>query len=365
MSGNRRILERLFETGEIHLKRSPMFDESPDPTPVCTDYDRVEGMMLGLAIGDSLGRTTESMLPGERRDAYGEIRDYLPNRYVEGLKGVPSDDTQLAFWTLGQMIQDRGFRPDRVAGRFCGKRIFGIGSAVREFVRNFKSGGLPWYRCGPRSAGNGALMRIAPMAIPHLRTGTSDLWVDTALSAMITHNESGSIAACIAFVRLLWYLLGSREIPEPEWWVETYVETAKELELEAYTPRGGDHLDFEGPIWMFVHDKVRDAYGKGLPTLQACNSWYSGAFLLETVPSALYILVRHGDNPEEAIVRAVNDTRDNDTIAAIVGAAVGALHGKKGLPSRWVENLAGRTAEDDDGKVFQILAEARELWWAT
>jgi ADP-ribosylglycohydrolase len=203
------------------------------------------------------------------------------------------------------------------------------------------------------------------MVIPHLKTGTSELWVDTTLSAMITHNDSGSIAACVAFVRLLWDLLGSRETPAPEWWVETYVETARALELETYTPRGGDYLDFEGPIWVFVRDKVRDAHKAGLPTLDACNSWYSGAFLLETVPSALYILMRHGDDPEEAIVRAVNDTRDNDTIAAIVGAAVGALHGKKGLPSRWAENLLGRTTKDDDGKIFQILDEARELWWAT
>ena len=51
---------------------------------------------------------------------------------------------------------------------------------------------------------------------------------------------------------------------------------------------------------------------------------------------------------EEVIVRAANDTVDNDTIAAIVGAGVGALHGKKGLPARWVLNLLGRTGADDD-----------------
>ena len=72
-----------------------------------------------------------------------------------------------------------------------------------------------------------------------------------------------------------------------------------------------------------------------MSTVDACNSWYSGAFLLETVPSVLYILERHGNDPEEAIVRAVNDTRDNDTVAAIVGAAVGALHGAIRLPERW------------------------------
>ncbi len=45
----------------------------------------------------------------------------------------------------------------------------------------------------------------------------------------------------------------------------------------------------------------------------------------------------------EAIIRAVNDTWDNDTTAAIVGAAVGALHGRSALPQRWIDGLLGRT----------------------
>lgn len=75
--------------------------------------------------------------------------------------------------------------------------------------------------------------------------------------------------------------------------------------------------------------------------------------------------MRHGDAPEEAILRAVNDTQDNDSIAAIVGAAVGALHGRSGLPERWITGLLGRTREDDDGRVFTILAQAKQRFWAS
>lgn len=82
------------------------------------------------------------------------------------------------------------------------------------------------------------------------------------------------------------------------------------------------------------------------------------------MPSVLYILMRHADDPEEAIVRAVNDTKDNDTIAAIVGAAVGALHGRKGIPERWIQNLSGRTSDrEDDGHVFDLIDRARNLFW--
>ena len=318
--------------------------------------------MLGLAIGDALGVTTESWLPSRRRSIYGEIRDYIPNRYVDACIGFPSDDSQMAFWTLEQMLNDSCFIPEHVAECFCRYRIYGIGSAVREFVDNRKSG-KPWYECGPKSAGNGALMRIAPVLIPNLKKPTSGLWADTALAAMTTHNDAGSTAACLAFVNMLWHLLRMETIPEPEWWPATYVLIAKELEGETRFRLRSDLLpDYEGPIWRFVEERVTEAYRDNLTVIDACNRWHSGAYLLETIPSTIYILMRHSDDIEEAIVRAVNDTKDNDTIAAIVGAAVGALHGKRKIPERWIKNLSGRTTDKDNGKIFELLEAARRKW---
>lgn len=72
--------------------------------------------------------------------------------------------------------------------------------------------------------------------------------------------------------------------------------------------------------------------------------------------------MRHSHDPEEAIVRAVTDTKDNDTVAAIVGAAVGALHGERALPERWLDNLAGRTTDRDDGRVPALLDQAVMRW---
>jgi len=107
---------------------------------------------------------------------------------------------------------------------------------------------------------------------------------------------------------------------------------------------------------------VQQTLEAGLSVSEACQRWYSGAYLLETVPSVLYILCQYAHAPEEAIIRAVNDTKDNDTIAAIVGAVVGALHGKRGLSEEWIKGLLGRTREDDDGYIFQLLDEARIIW---
>jgi ADP-ribosylglycohydrolase len=366
MSANRETLNRLFENGGIDLRRGSLFDTTPPPLPPGLTWSRIEGMMLGLAIGDGLGITSEGQLPHDRRARHGELRDYIPNRHDPRPMGFPSDDTQLAFRTLDQINLDRGLNPGRLAERFCRDHIIGIGSAVKGFVRAFKSG-TPWDRAGQPSAGNGALMRIAPILIPHLRSGTPDLWVDTALCAMVTHNDTASITACLAFVNILWQLLGMKSPPDPEWWLRAFVDVARDLETDRpYIPRGGSFMDYSGPLSQFVEDKVGWAYAQGLPVVEACDRWHSGAYLLETVPCVIYILMRHGHEPEEAIVRAVNDTKDNDTVAAIVGAAVGALHGRDKIPARWVANLSGRTTHEDggdDGRVFAILEEARTIWW--
>lgn len=93
-----------------------------------------------------------------------------------------------------------------MAERLFRERIFGIGSTMKQFLRNYKSG-LPWEQCGAPSAGNGALMRIAPILIPHLKTGMTDLWDDAVRCAMLTHNDAMSTAACVALVSMLWQLL--------------------------------------------------------------------------------------------------------------------------------------------------------------
>ena len=89
--------------------------------------------------------------------------------------------------------------PGHVAERFCRDRIFGIGGTVKEFIRNYKND-VYWYKAGPKRAGNGALMRIPPVIVPHLRDPSPALWADAALCAMITHNDS-RIPYVVCFLR--------------------------------------------------------------------------------------------------------------------------------------------------------------------
>ena len=336
--------------------------------------DRVRGMLLGLAIGDSLGNTSEGMTPGRRRHAHGEIRDYLPNRREEMRPvGLPSDDTQLAFWTLESLLRRGQLDPVDLAETFTRRdRIFGIGSAVTDFLFAYRFGGRQWFQAGQPSAGNGALMRIAPLVLPHLRGITEALWLDVVAATVLTHRDEAAVAASVGLVGLLAECLAraAGEDPSPRWWTETFLHYARPVETAqggaAATAAGyGSRVPgdlFRGSLCDRVEQKVLPAIDAGTSVAEAAERWYSGAYLLETVPCVLRILARHGADPEEAIVRAVNDTKDNDTVAAIVGAAVGALHGEGALPTRWGEGLLGRTREEDDGHVQQLIDQAVEVF---
>lgn len=318
--------------------------------------------MLGLAIGDALGNTTESINPAERIARFGWIEHYLPNRHAgDRPVGLPSDDSQLAFRTLAHLTRHGRLDPAQLGDALADGPIFGIGQATRQWLQSLRSG-VPWYRAGTGLAGNGALMRIAPVCIPHLRQPSPDLWSDALLAGHVTHADELSNTSCVALVDLLWTAIGTPAGAPAPAWIDRSLAVFDDLGGATYAARNGHPPGFRGTISQLLRQHVQPALVSDLDIDVAGDIWHSGAFLLETVPSVLYILERHGHDPREAIVQAVNCTRDNDTIACIVGAAVGALHGASALPSSWIDDLSGRTAEADDGRMFTLLAEAADCF---
>ena|GEM_PF-1334003 len=366
---NTALLRDLIIKKLIRLRDSQILSHTPSPLPPSFVYDKVEGMLLGIAIGDALGVTSEGCIPRDRRKLYGEVRDYQTDRRSRHnhTKGVGSDDTQMSFWTIEQLIDDGGLRPDSLARKFCKDRIWGIGGTTKKFVENFKDRNLPWYQAGSESLGNGALMRIAPVILPYLRNPNPSMYADAAIDTMITHNDFANNASSVAFVHILWELLRMSSPPEPSWWIDTYCSIVKELEGNTSYQHSIQRFgNYSGPLWHFTNRVCKDALKKGLTAEEACSSWRSKesiASIFETIPSVLYILATHAGNFEEAIIRAVNDTRDNDTVASIVGAAVGAIHGLEGIPERWLKHLKGTIREDGESQVFRLLTQSKQVFW--
>ena len=197
------LLRRLLADEKVRARAGDWLNGTPQGR--CRAWDRVEGMLLGLAIGDALGNRCEGLVPEDRQQRYGEIRDFLPNRHLNGeRRGTPSDDSQMAFGTADELVTHGRLEPASLAQRLALSRIFGIGNTVRQFQVRHTFDKMPGWEAGPESAGNGALMRIAPVVLPHLRSPSPALWHDAAIAAMITHNDSAAIASAVAYVGIVW-----------------------------------------------------------------------------------------------------------------------------------------------------------------
>jgi hypothetical protein len=174
---------------------------------------KLRAILLGIAIGDALGNTSESYRPRDRMRAFGEITNYLPNRHAQNRSvGLPSDDTQMSFWLLEHLLEEGLLEPELLADIFATRSIFGMGQSVRGFRAN-RARGLSWQAAGVASAGNGAIMRIAPMLFTARTLNGVGFARSVARCAAITHNEEGAIASAVAWVYLLAELSSLQSLP--------------------------------------------------------------------------------------------------------------------------------------------------------
>ena len=367
---NATLLGRLFASGGIDLRRGELFDQSPAPLPTTFDWDRVDGMLLGLAIGDALGNTTESLLPERRRELLRRDPRLRAAQAAARTLATPTDDTQLAFWTLDQLLVDDGLVPEH------GCQALRLGAHLRhraapssQAMSDLRSGDRPWYECGAPSAGNGALMRIAPMLVPFVRSPSTDLWADTALSAIVTHNDAASTSACLAFVAMLWQLLGMDDAAGAVV-VAAPLRRARRATSKArpgYAPRGGAFVGVRRAALAVRRRAAGRRRGRG-PQRRArpASSGAPAPTCSRRCPACSTSSRGTPRDPEEALVRAVNDTKDNDTIAAIVGAAVGRAARRRGTAGALGRAApAAARAPYDDGEVQRIMARARTRWDST
>ena len=365
----RRRVEALHAKGSLRIAGFP--SNWTYPSGLLESDGRVRAMLLGVAIGDALGNTSESMTPRERHARHGEIRGYLPNPHAEGRAvGLPSDDTQLTIWSLDSMLACGRLDLDHLARAFDEHRIFGIGQAMKSWFRA-RAGAKSAFEARQHSAGNGALMRVVGLLAPHVWTSgehgdpyanrggpRSWLW-EVILGSALTHDHPTSTGACVAFARLLDHLLHAKATPSAVELVELFVETMRPIEGDVELVSRVPGETFRGAAAKIVADLVLPALDK--PPQEAGAQWYSGAFLLETLPTTLHLIARYRDDPQECILRAVNDTWDNDTIASLCGAAMGARHGLDAFRPEWLESLPGRTTDRDAGRVSRVYAKLRNF----
>ena len=171
--------------------------------------DRFRGCLLGLATGDALGTTLEFKPPG----TFDPIDDMI-GRGPFGLQpGQWTDDTSMALCLAASLIETGGFDPLDQMSRYVRwlregymsstGECFDIGNTTHDALSHFERYGDPFAgSTSPNAAGNGSLMRLAP--VPMLYANDPQEAIDrSAESSRTTHGATEAVDACRYFAGLL------------------------------------------------------------------------------------------------------------------------------------------------------------------
>jgi ADP-ribosylglycohydrolase len=321
--------------------------------------DRERGALLGLAVGDALGTTYEFERieqPPYPALATGPATDVAGGGPFGLEAGQVTDDTQLAV-CLARSLAERGsFDVDDVAARYVAwsEHAFDIGRQTSAAIARLERGERPpsaalehWRAQGRQPAGNGSLMRTAPIAVA-LRGASEGMLIDAAIAdSLITHGDPRCVLACAAFDGAI-----AAAVSEPLDGRAMVAAARRALEhgwqrLDAAWAGGGAqgaddraHLARAAGRLSFDLDAALrgdpDVYGEELHL-------YRGAGFVRVAFRLAFWHAVHTPSWRDALVDVASRGGDADTNAAIAGALLGARDGAEAIPAAWVERVLGAT----------------------
>jgi ADP-ribosyl-[dinitrogen reductase] hydrolase len=279
--------------------------------------DRALGAMVGLAIGDALGAPVEF----RDRDTFALVTDMMPGGYFRLPAGAWTDDTAMALCLLDSLTYGRPFDPKDLLDRFLGwmernentstGKCIGIGQNTFAVLGNYRrTGSTIAPKVNGRSDGNGALMRVAPVAICHWHDLPAAQEI-AAVQSRTTHCSALSEQACSVMMDILCGLISGRE------WEQVTVGL------------GGAGVLPELTVILQGSWKSKER-----------NSVRSTGYILDTLEAALWAVETTGSF-EDALIAAVNLGHDADTVGAVTGQIAGGRYGFEAIPQRWLDHLIG------------------------
>ncbi len=288
--------------------------------------ERYRGSLLGLAVGDALGMPIEGAPPG----SFEPIEDMVASEYLGVAAGCWTDDTSMALCLAESLIERQGFNPVDQLERYVRwyreghlssiGHAFGIGLTVRESLRQFERTREPY--CGPTdpmTAGNGSIMRLAPVPLLYARKPREAI-EKSAQSSRTTHQAPAAIDAC----RYLGGLIAGAANGAGK----------DELLSEGYSPVSG-HFD-EHPLVPEIDEIAAGSFKRREPPeIQGTG------YVVKSLEAALWAFHR-SDSFRDGCLLAVNLGDDADTTGAVYGQLAGAFYGEHAIPDPWRSQLAHR-----------------------
>jgi ADP-ribosyl-[dinitrogen reductase] hydrolase len=290
--------------------------------------DRFRGCLLGLACGDALGAPME----GLTRGLFSPVTGMVGGGVYRLSPGEWTDDTSMALCLAHSLLERDGFDAKDQLDKYAAwkddgymssrEKCFDIGITCAAAIERYQEMGDPFGGpVDPMTAGNGCIMRLAPVPMyyyPH---------VDRAIhfsgeSSRTTHGARECVDACRLFGSMLYAALGGADREEILF-----------QNIFRNTPDGtlSRRIQFIAQ-GVYRHKKESEIKGSG--------------HVAESLEAAVWCFL-HSDTFEEAVLKAVNLGGNADTTAAVCGQLVGACYGESSIPREWLGKLV-RGAEIGD-----------------
>ena len=294
----------MFWSGELIARSAPVRRRyTPERLPLA---EHAVAAYVGLAIGDALGATVEFMTPNEIRTQYKVHEDITGGGWLRLKAGQVTDDTTMSL-ALGEAILKKGRVDAHAAAEafdaWMRAKPVDIGNTVRRNLVTWRKSGNPEAELSQHDAGNGAAMRLLPVALACYGQPPESTILASRAQAHVTHHNALSDAACETLIFMVQDFLAGRD--------------AIEVERE----RAGRLVE-KFPVFAWDRKRSENPSGYIVDTIQAV---FQSLFATECF--------------EDCLIDVVNRGGDADTTGAIAGMLAGARYGLAAIPQRWLRGL--------------------------
>ncbi|MEO8153611.1 MAG: ADP-ribosylglycohydrolase family protein [Rhizobacter sp.] len=284
--------------------------------------DRYRGCMLGLACGDAIGTTVEF----SPRGSFQPLTDMVGGGPFGLEAGQWTDDTSMALCLATSLLHCRGFDPIDQMNRYVNwwqrgylsatGNCFDIGMTVIKALQRYQvTGNAMAGSSDPATAGNGALMRLAPLVLFHYPD----------MRAVLLHARLGSATTHAAPEALECSELMAEVIARA-------LEGRAKLEVVL-----APHVQPQTP--------AVEALKKGAYLDKPASAIVGSGYCVASLEAALWCFAR-ADSFADTVLMAANLGDDADTTAAIAGQVAGAHYGMDAIPRGWLAKLHMRDEID-------------------
>ncbi len=312
------------------------------------DYlDKFSGTLLGVAIGDTLGKPFEGLLKEQIQSKVNNFQEFIKKN--KKLFNTYTDDTQLTIHTARALIEGSGFDIDNFVKAYVNwldDPPIGPGYGCLISIKKLKYG-IPWREAASNSGGNGAAMRISPVGLFYINK-PEDLKRVAYQSSIITHSHPAASASAIVIACAISYLVSKN--PENGFSIDEFFDTIIDSIANSHEPIWNEFISILKKVRENLGTPINSGLIKfsqiGVKSPFFIEEYFGKAFVhpyaISTVACAIFIFINRLSSFEDCIYELASAGGDSDTVGAIGGSLAGAYFGRKNIPIDLIDLLKNK-----------------------